>query len=75
MYTELIRQIYDNADFRKILQQSLHCNLNKIGIYTVSGKKCHFIFDNISHALIIFSKFCTVGNRNKYSTMKCNLLT
>ena len=43
--------------------------------YTVPGKKCHFIFDyNSRISLWIFYHFYSIGERNEYSIITCNLL-
>jgi len=46
-------------------------------IYTLSGKnRGHIIFNyNSCISWSIFYNFCTIGNRNKYFTTICNLLT
>jgi len=44
--------------------------------YTVSGKKRPRYFQlQLSHFLVDFYNFCTIGNRSEYLTTICNLLT
>ena len=47
-----------------------------VHIYTVSRKKVSLYFRlQLLHVLVDFYNFYTIGNRNEYFTIKCNLLT